>query len=52
MAFEGKAVDPAGKPLIAYLDASEMQAPTRLRVARPVTAPGLGNCGPLYNWEC
>ena len=46
------AVDQAGKPLIAYLDASEAQAPARLRVARPVSAPGLGNCGPLYNWEC
>jgi hypothetical protein len=46
------AVDPAGKPLIAYLDASVDLAPSRLRVAQPVSAPGLGNCGPLYGWEC
>lgn len=45
-------LDPAGKPLIAFLDASEPQAPTRLRVAQPVSAPGLGNCGPLNDWEC
>jgi hypothetical protein len=46
------ALDPFGKPLIAYLDASEALGPTRLRVAQPRYVPGLGNCGPLYNWEC
>lgn len=46
------AVDPTGKPLIAYLDASDDQAPARLRAAQPLSAPGLGNCGPFLNWEC
>ncbi len=46
------ALDPFGKPLIAYLDASEAQGPARLRVAQPLYIPGLGNCGPLLNWEC
>jgi hypothetical protein len=46
------AVDPAGKPWIAFMDASQDQAPARLRMAQPVFIPGLGNCGPLYTWEC
>jgi hypothetical protein len=45
-------VDPAGKPLIAYMDASVDQAPARLRVAQPTPSPGSGNCGPIANWEC
>ena len=45
-------VDPAGKPLIAYLDASDPQTPTLLKVAQPTSLPGNGNCGPIANWEC
>ena len=45
-------VDPTGKPLIAYMDASDAQAPARLRVAQPTSLPGNGNCGPIADWEC
>ncbi len=45
-------VNPTGKPLIAYMDASDAQAPARLRVARPASLPGSGNCGPIANWNC
>jgi hypothetical protein len=46
------AVDQNGRPMIAYLDASEAQAPVKLKVARAVSIPELGNCGPLNLWDC
>ncbi len=45
-------VDPTGKPLIAYMDASGAQGPVRLRVAKPASLPGSGNCGPIADWNC
>jgi hypothetical protein len=53
------ALDKNGYPMIAYQDASEIQAPAALRIAFPGTAlgllPGETNCGPetpFSTWYC
>jgi len=54
------ALDKNGNPIIAYMEASQDQAPSTLKIARPVDAVGLftGNCGdvpPGYLfevWQC
>ncbi len=52
------AMDDAGYPIIAYMDASEALAPATLKVARPVLALGMSvvpNCGPedlFLTWYC
>jgi hypothetical protein len=43
-----------GVPVIAYQD-SDDQGNRILKVARPVPAPGVGNCGPgqgFFSWQC
>jgi hypothetical protein len=52
--------DPDGNPIIAYEDAAEDLAPSKLNIARPANTVGLlvGNCGPIpqggffQTWQC
>jgi hypothetical protein len=52
------ALDANKQPVIAYMNASEDQAPASLEIARPNSASGalIGNCGPTHSlfpeWTC
>jgi hypothetical protein len=48
------ALDNGFYPIVAYMDASDEQGPSVLKLARPASALGqlTGNCGPMGFWQC